>query len=248
MFTQLFASGKRVVKFQNDVLLFFGQLVRIGRVDGGEQAVAQRIFRTVDGDSLLFEVDVMKQHTVFHLEFRAAAYNLSFQFELDNADSLMHLCYEAYSLIVICARREIYLRCEAFAWVVGIGFHGESSQRQQVDAVTIFKRREVSVAHGHTQNVGYAAVIARCGSHPQDVVVSPLYIEVMIVAQRIHDDVRTGTTVEYIAQDMQRVDGEALYQVTQSHYEIIGTVSIYYGTYNYIDIRLFVGVHTAFVQ
>ena len=47
---------------------------------------------------------------------------------------------------------------------------------------------------------------------------------------------------------MQRVDGEALYQVAQSHYEIIGTVSVYDGTYNYIDIRLLVGVHTAFVQ
>ena len=57
-----------------------------------------------------------------------------------------------------------------------------------------------------------------------------------------------GTTVEYVAQDMQRIDGKPLYQVAHGNDKVVGTVRINDCTDNYIDVCLLVRLHTAFVK
>ena len=53
--------------------------------------------------------------------------------------------------------------------------------------------------------------------------VSPLDIEMMVVAKCIHDDMGTRTTVVYIADHMQDIDRQPLYQVTHGDDEVFST-------------------------
>ena len=78
--------------------------------------------------------------------------------------------------------------------------------------------------------------------------VSPLDVEVMVVAQRIHYYVWTRSSVEYVSEDVQRVYCKSLDKITQGNYEIISPVCLYYGADNYVDVRLFVLCGTAFVE
>jgi fructose-1,6-bisphosphatase III len=67
--------------------------------------------------------------------------------------------------------------------IISIDFHCECRQGQEVDAVAVFQSRQVAVAHAHADHVGDATRIAGSGSHPEDVMVTPLDIEVMVVAK-----------------------------------------------------------------
>ena len=75
-----------------DFLFLFRQFIWVLWVDGREMAVFHRIFTSVDGDDASFMINEMQQHTVIHFKFRASADGFCFQFELDDADSFVHLC------------------------------------------------------------------------------------------------------------------------------------------------------------
>ena len=51
---------------------------------------------------------------------------------------------------------------------------------------------------------------------------------------------RTGTTVEDIAKDMQAVNYKTLYKIAQCSDKVVGTACTYYRIDNYIEICLFV--------
>jgi hypothetical protein len=51
---------------------------------------------------------------------------------------------------------------------------------------------------------------------------------------------RTGSPVEYVTQDMQTVDYETLYKVTECRNEVVGTSGSYDCIYNGAEIGLFV--------
>ena len=114
----------------------------------------------------------------------------------------MHLGYQPQRLFIIMGIREVHFRHKDGTRIIGIGIHGKGCQWQQVDSVTIFKRSQVAIAHRHTDHVGNATVVAGSCSHPQYVMVTPLNIKVVIVAQSVHDNVRARTTVVDIAHDM----------------------------------------------
>ena len=128
-------------------VLFFGcQLVRVCRIDSRHQAIPHFIFLVVQSENLLLEVNVMQQQSVFHFEFRSSPDYLSLKLELDYTDSLMHLCYHSQCLVaVLCV---IFLGIELCTRVVRIGFHGEGSEWQQIDAVSVFQCRQIAVSHG----------------------------------------------------------------------------------------------------
>ena len=60
----------------------------------------------------------------------------------------------------------------------------------------------VGIAHGKPEDIGYAGIIAGSGPHPQDIMVSPLDVEIVISAQCVHDDMWARAPVEDIAEDV----------------------------------------------
>jgi AspT/YidE/YbjL antiporter-like protein len=90
-------------------------------------------------------------------------------------------------------------------------------------------------------------IACRC-TQPKNIMVSPLDIEIMIIAQRVHNDMRTGAAVINISDNMQRVDGQPLDQLTHGYNEGIGTFRTDYGTDDNIDVSMFIGFYTRLVE
>ena len=223
MLLQLFAAYERAVQFLYNFLFFFGQLVGVQRVDGREVAILHRIVASVDGDGAFFVVDAVQQHAVVHLELGTSADGCGFQLELDDADGLVHLCQETEGLRVADGFTGYRTETEQGARVVGIGFHREGGKRQQVDAIAVFQYAGIAEAGHETHHVGYTDVVTGSCPHPKNVVVPPLDVPVMIVAKDVHDMMRSVSAVEDVAQDVEHVDGEPLYQVTERDDEVVGT-------------------------
>ena len=160
----------------------------------------------------------------------------------------MHLRNQAQSLFIIIGIGKIHLRGKDGTRVIRISIHCKGGQRQQVDAVSVFQRRQVGIAHGHADYVRYAGIIARCSSHPQDIVISPLNIEVVIVAERIHDDMRPRTAVVDVSYDVQGIYRQPLDQLAHGYDEIIRTLGRDDRADDDIDIRMFVGLYARLVQ
>ena len=248
MLLQLLAVHKRSMNLFNQLPFFIRQAIRVGRVDSREIGIAQFVFFAFIHKYVPFKVNLVQQFPVVHAKLRTPVYNLRFQFELDYRNRLVHLRNQPQCLFVVIGIGKVHLRSKDGARIIRIGIHCESSQRQQVDAVAVFQCRQVGIAHGHTDNVRYAGVIARCGAHPQYVMVAPLNVEVMVVAKRIHDDMRTRTTVVNIAHDVQRVDCKPLDKLAHGNDKVIRTLGRDNRTDNDIDIRMLVRLYAGLVQ
>ena len=66
------------------------------------------------------------------------------------------------------------------------------------------------------------ALVARCRPHPQDVVIAPLDVEVMVIAQCVHDYVCPRSSVVDVAHDVQGVNRQTLYEVAHGNDEVVG--------------------------
>ena len=133
----------------------------------------------------------------------------------------MHLGNQPQSLLVIVTICEVHLRCKDCTGIIRIGIHGKRGKRQQVNAIPVFQCRQISVTHRHTDHIGNTGVITRRCSHPKNVMVSPLDIEVMIIAECIHNDMRSRTTVVNISYDVQGINRQPLDKITHRDDEII---------------------------
>ena len=78
--------------------------------------------------------------------------------------------------------------------------------------------------------------------------VTPLNVEIVEVAQHIHDFVRTGATVIDVAQEVEHVDGQLLDEVTHGNDEVINAMCRYDGLDNHVHIGLLVGIAAVLVQ
>lgn len=78
--------------------------------------------------------------------------------------------------------------------------------------------------------------------------VAPLDVKVVIVAERIHDEMGTGTTVVDVADEMQRVDDQALDEVAQGDDELVRAVRLDDGADDDVEILVFVRFVGGFVE
>ena len=124
---QFLALGERLVKLSHDRLFFGSKFEGMLGIHGREIGVEQFIFLALDFNHTLLEVHFVEQQTVLHVKVGTSLDGSSFEFELDNANSFMHLSNElcgAGSLRILCAT---VLRQEALTGIVGISIHSECS-------------------------------------------------------------------------------------------------------------------------
>ena len=165
-------------------------------------------------------VNGAEQGAVFHSPFRVAPVKLTFELELDDGDSLMHLGDETQGFV---AQVLSFIRFgqERPAFVACIRLHGKGGEGHHVDAIALFERLRVGVTQRKAQQARHADWAARCRAHPEHVVVAPFDVQVMVVAERVHDEVGAGSPVVYVAEDVELVDGQALDQVAQGDDEVV---------------------------
>ena len=175
VFLEFLADTERMVQTLHELMLLGGELVGIGRVNGGEMARLHLVLLTIDDIDTTLVVDMFEYAAVFHLPFRTAVEDECLLLELDDADGLMHLSRQALVLIL---HRVVFqeLRLELLAGVVTIDLHSEGSQWYKVDAVGFLDGRQVGIAQTQAQDVADAGVVACTGTHPQYIMITPLDI------------------------------------------------------------------------
>ena len=173
---------------------------------------------------------------------------LAFEFELQDGYRLVHLRYQSALLFVIALHTCFGVWQEQGTGVVSVGLHGKGSERHHIDAVALFEGARIGIAQRQAKNAGYAAQVARRSTHPEDVVVAPLDVQMVIVAQRVHDEVGSGTAVVDVAKDVETVDSKTLNEVTQADNEVVRAVSINDGLDDDVKVGLLIVVLAAFVQ
>ena len=242
MFAQFLALGKRLMQFLDDGLLLGRELERMLGIHCREIGIEQLIFLAVNLDDALLQIHLVKQQAVLHVKVGPTLDGSCLEFELDDADGLVHLCHELGGTCPLGILGAAVLGQEALAGIAGIGVHRKGGQGQQVDAVAVLEHAMIAVAQRYAQHIGNAAVVAGSSTHPQDIVVSPLDIEVVETAQDVHDLVRAGATIIHVSQNVQYIDSEVLDKVAHGNDEVIGPMRGDDGADNHIDVGLLVGV------
>ena len=139
-------------------------------------------------------------------------------------------------------------RYEISAGIVFIMLDGECRQWDEVDAVSVFESGMVAVTHRHAHDVGNATVVSRSRSHPQNIVVAPLYVDIVVGAELVHNDFSTGSPVENIAHDMEGIDYKPLYKIANGADTLVGPTGGNDSGNDSVDIGLLVRVDLRLVQ
>jgi len=145
---------------------------------------------------------------------------LPFQLELDDGHGLVHLGGQmdidrvVFVFVQDMGRKDL-------AGIIAVDLGRKHRQRTEIDAITIFENIKAVVADTEPDHIGHAGQATCCRSHPEDVVVAPLDIDIMEINQGIHDRIGARSAVEDITDDMQFVDGKLLDQDTQAGDEIL---------------------------
>ena len=163
-------------------LFLFGECKWVGRVNGREVGISKLIFLAVESDSALCIINIAELASVEHLPLRVALENLCLCLELKYGNSLVHHSHEAERLFIeAVAVLRVEYRTERLAWVIVVILHCVCSQRHEVDAVAVLKGCEVGISQRKANHIADAGIVAGRSSHPQNVVVSPLYVPRMIL-------------------------------------------------------------------
>ena len=243
---QLLADAERVVQLAYQVGLLRGELIWVGRVDGGEVAALHLVGLAIDGAQMLIVVHGAEHAAIQHLPLGVALEDGSLGLELQHCNGLVHLGGELLRLIVHGVARQ-QLGHELQTGIVAIHIERKGGQRHQVDAI-LLDGGEVGIAQAEAQHIADAGVVASRGTHPQHIVIAPLDVPRVVLAQGVHDDVGTRATIVDVAQYVQLVDGQALDDVTDGADEIISTTRRYDGVDNHADVGSLVVVAQTLVQ
>ena len=141
-----------------------------------------------------------KKDPVVHLVLRMALNDGALHFKLITAMALCILAARPGPLHRTCSRPGF--GHEPLAGVVLVHLGCKHGQRPQIDAVAVLQHVEAVVADGDTQHIADAGQVSCGRAHPGDVVVSPLDVHIVEVHQFLHNDLRPGTSVENVPDDM----------------------------------------------
>src|SRR5574344_2840822 len=145
--------------------LFFRQHIGMLGVDGGEPVTFHLVFFPVYHTYPFFVIHISEQGSVFHIPLWMLVEYLRFQFKLDNRYRLMHLGGEIYRLVVSLVILA-YLRNKFITGIVGVGFHGKSGERYEIDSVSLFQGSEITITQRQSNDVAQTGIVTRTGAHP----------------------------------------------------------------------------------
>ena len=110
----------------------------------------------------------------------------------------------------MCGVRLRELHGKAGYVAVFVDLVGKDREGTQRDAVARLQNLKIVVVDGVGEYGSHQSAAAGGGAHPQDVVVAPLDIHAVVVQKRVHDDIRAGTAVKDVADDVHMVHGQPL--------------------------------------
>ena len=235
---KLFAVHKCGAKLLHQRGLLLAQLGGIVGVNGGEVRIAQGIIRTVYIYCARAPVDAAHHVPILHAVFLAAVHKLALKLIHNYAYGLVHA-----GIKLRIARLEGLLRQlpRGENVRVAIALGREHGKRQKIYAVCIFQHVKIIVLHAVFYRRCNAHGAACRRAHPKHIVIAPLHVHMMVRHKMVEYNVRMGSAVEYVANDMQFVNGHALYKRSHFFYHGIRAACIDYCADYMVIIALLVG-------
>ena len=198
--TQLFVHRERVVEPFHEVVLFgCERYITVACYDGREVAGGHGILLSIHLACTFLKIHGTQQVTVLHAPLGVLVEDLGLHLELENGDGLVHHRGETRILLIEFLATASGPWHELRARVIAIGLHGEGGQGHQVNTVCLLKGSKVSIAQTETDNVADTCVVSCTGTHPENVVVTPLDIPVLVLPQQVENEMSTRSAVVYIS-------------------------------------------------
>ena len=234
------AVHERGLKSFHDIGFFRRKPVRICRINSRQILVEKIIVLSVLLDLHRIKIDTAEQIAVFHVIFRASTDKLAFQLELDNRDSLMnahvHVFLAAGFLLAFCL--------EACTRIIPISIYRKLSKGYQIDAVAFLENVKITVSGLDPDNICNARKLTAGCAHPLDIMIAPLNVKAVVSHQRVHDLIRSVSSVVNIAENMQMINDEPSHQPRKCFYEIVGIAN----ADNSVDDLLVVGFLVRYIR
>ena len=208
---QPFRMVERRAELIHQLRLRFGQRVRIGRQNRRQMRIRHREHAVVERDGAVLEIDAVQHPAVVHMKLGVVFDDLSLKLEQDDRHRLVHL---GDQLGVVVSRASDLARQKLRARIVGVRVDRKRHKRRKRDPVAVLDRVNVAVFQRIDDRRRDQRAAARRGAHPQDVVVAPLHVDVVVAQKPVQNDVRARTAVEHVAHDVQPVDDQPLNEVT----------------------------------
>ena len=123
----------------------------------------------------------------------------------------------------------VALEGKAGTGVVAVMLHGIGCERQHVDPVAVLQYVQISVSGTYSYDVAHAGYASDSCTHPQYVMIAPLYVYGMVVHKGIHYQMRSGASVVYIADDVEMIHNKALNKLGKSYDKILCPSYPHYG-------------------
>ena len=208
---QALAVAERVAEGVHDLSFIGAQGVRIGRVQGREGNIFDRISNAAQTDLMPYQVQLVQQQPVLHMIFRVAEDDLPFQLEHHHVDGLE----------LRLAQRK-----------ARVCLFGKKGQRPQGNAVAALQHVQVVVIQAVAHDGGDARLVPAGGAHPEDVVVAPLDVHGVVAQKHVQYPVRVRAAVKNIADDVQPVHRQPLDQHAQRFDELVRAAQLDQGFQN----------------
>ena len=100
------------------------------------------------------------------------------------------------------------------ALVASICISSKCCKSSKVNSVSNLKHIKVIIADVHSNDVSYAGKVSCRSTHPDDIVVTPLEINIVVVHQIVHNCIRMRTSVIYITYDVKLVNCKSAYGIS----------------------------------
>ena len=106
--------------------------------------------------------------------------NSLFHLKLDHSNSLVHLSRQSriYCIINVFIQD---LWHKADTWIILVNLCCKHGQRAQINAISVFQHIKAVVADSDPEYIADTGQIARCSSHPGNIMISPLDVHIMEV-------------------------------------------------------------------
>ena len=105
--------------------------------------------------------------------------------------------------------------CKQFTGIILVTVQRKPCQRDEIDPVSVFQGVEIIVSGADPHHIGNTRPMSGRSPHPEDVVISPLDIQRMIIHETVHNPVSSRSAVIDIPDHMEMVDGQPLDQMAQ---------------------------------
>ena len=237
---QFFALSEGLHQLVQHQLLVRVQLCGVCRVYRGERGIPQGVALLPYLHGVGVPVDAAQIIPPLHLEIRVAVDDLTFQFEHEDGDGLVHHSAAVKHPLRIGAAGGVRVGHPNRKIIFAVELLRHALQVPQVDAVAILQHPVVVVGKRGLKYGADADRTSGGSTHPYHVMVAPLDIYIVMTHQQIQNNVRAGTAVKQIAHDMQLIHRQMLDQLAQAHDKAVGAAVLDDAAHDLAVVQVFI--------